>query len=123
MDKMKKEIDIYLSELIINSNIEDWSNDKYIKNNIYIENYLRFFEVTIWSDNNKVYDVIRLYFEYKLFCKKEERIRRRKLKQKNKEIKKFIENKNEYSRLSRIYNSLPISYIRKNKLKNIKTNE
>ena len=121
MDKMKKEIDIYLSDLIINSNIEDWSNDKYIKNNISIDKYLHFFEVTIWSDNNKVYDVIRLYFDYKLFCKKEERIRRRKLKQKNKEIKKFIENKKEYARLSRIYNSLPISYIRKNKLKNIKT--
>lgn len=121
MDKMKNEIDIYLSELIINSNIEDWKSDKYVKNNISIEKYLHFFEVTIWCDNNKVYDIIRLDFEFKLFCNVEERKRRRKLKQKSKEIKKFIENKNEYTRLSRIYNNLPISYIRKNKLKSIKT--
>lgn len=116
LSEIKNEINDYLYNIIINSSINEWVNEVYIKDNLRINTYLNYFEVSI--DNGR--DIVFLPFTSNIFMNRKEKIKRGILRKMAIKIREYAKNKNEYDKYQRIYKSvIPITKIRENKLNNI----
>lgn len=123
--EMMKEVRQYCLKLLVNSKNEDWHNYGYSKDNMfcqmskpkYSEDY--YFTVCIYEDNKFHNEINAVTFKkypwYKLIKLKERKL----IRNKYKEIIKYFNNKKAYDTALLTYKLLPISEIRKNKLKSL----
>lgn len=122
INKIYEEVHDYCYNLILNSKKEDWINNIIIIDNIKIEIfYNKRFHINIYKDNSNIMNSYSYYnfninIKY-IFCIFNKKLK--KLRNKYKEIKFFIENKEKYEMAVQIYNLLPIKELRKKKLNQI----
>jgi len=121
---IKNEIRIYCMNLILNSNVKDWNEYSYYKDNFAInidKNSFNIFTVIIYEETglrrtrNHVVE-----FDINWCWNRKERQNRFKLRKKFEEIDSYIINKKDYEDTLKTYSLLPIKELRRNKLEFIK---
>ena len=119
INKIYEEVHDYCYNLILNSKKEDWVSNMIIIDNIKIEIfYNKRFNINIYKDNSNSCSYYNFNINIKyIFCIFNKKLK--KLRNKYKEIKFFIENKEKCEKAIQIYNLLPIKELRKKKLNEI----
>lgn len=119
VEELKEQINRYIIELILNSDVEkDWNNEL-IKDNIIISAYDDKFNILFRGQkmwDNYEFDIYPIKFSFSFLFNKKLRVENRKMRRKLKEILYYKDKKTELRKLKEIANNLPLKFQRKEKL-------